>query len=327
MLKIRQIKHLAASLSFDTDRLQEIADQSGRYCEELILIDPAKPLKPRPVLNVKGDLRKAQERLLRMVFMRKLAPSQFSHGGVRGRHILTNLATHLGSVFVFTGDITNFYPSISHNRIYRLFVERFQCSPDVARICTKLCTFGHHLALGLITSPFLADQVLMPVDRRIAGACQGAGLVYSRFVDDIAISGNFDLQESGFESLVRKILDQSGFIIQPEKIKYGSFSKGAEITKITIRNAHPDVRREFIAELERELQDAGRLGGGGQFTGPYFTRNQIAGRIQFVCWVNPSRRKRLLSSFYRVPWEKVELEADARGLVASKKTLVKAPIT
>jgi RNA-directed DNA polymerase len=324
MLNIRQVKHLAASLYLPAERLIEVANNADTFCEELTLFDPAKPDKPREVLNVKGELRKAQDRLLRGVLMTKLSPSDYSHGGVRGRHILTNVAQHIDSVRVFTADITDFYPSISHNRVYRLFVEKFQCSPDVARICTKLCTYRHHLALGLITSPFLADQILVPVDRRIGAACRKPGLVYSRFVDDLAISGDFDLQGSGFERLVRKILEENGFLIHPNKIRYGRFADGAAVTKITIRNGHPDVRREYLEELERQLEDLKQLAGGGEFCGPYYTRNQVAGRVQFVCWVNPSRRKKMLGAFARVPWQKVEQEAELRGLVARRKCLIKS---
>ena len=124
--------------------------------------------------------------------------SEFSHGGVRGRHIKTNVEQHIESTFVFTADVSNFYPTISHKRVYRLFVEDFACSPDVAHICTKLCTYKHRLALGLITSPMLADQVMRRIDARIGGLCRNAGLVYTRYVDDLTISGPFDLKESGF---------------------------------------------------------------------------------------------------------------------------------
>ena len=99
--------------------------------------------------------------------------SDFSHGGVRGRHIKTNVEPHLKSTFVFTTDISNFYPTISHNRVYRLFSRDFCCSPDVAESAPRLCTYKHHLALGLITSPILADQVIAPIDARIGGVPQG----------------------------------------------------------------------------------------------------------------------------------------------------------
>lgn len=323
MLNIRQIKHLAETVGFTAQRLCEVADRADEFCEEFILLDPAKPDKPRPVLNVFGDLRKAQDRLLRGLFMSKLLPSPHAHGGIRGRHIKSNVQAHLNSVFVFTADISNFYPTVSRNRVYRLCVQRLGCTPDVARILTRLCTYRHHLALGLVTSPFLAEQVLLPIDRRIDAACQQAGLTFTRYVDDITISGGFDLQESGFAACVSGILSEHGFKMHPNKVVYGRLSDGTPITKISIRKGHPDVRREYLEELNRQLDDVNSLANDREFVGPYFTRNQLAGRVRFICWINPGRSERLLSKLNSIPWSKAAKEAASRGLVAAKKRLVK----
>jgi hypothetical protein len=193
----------------------------------------------------------------------------------------------------------------------------------VARILTQLCTYDHHLALGLVTSPFLAEQILIPVDKRIDAACKKAGLTFTRYVDDIAISGGFDLEKSGFAASVASILSEHGFKMHPSKVAYGRLSDGALITKLTLRNGHPDVRREYLDELNRQLDDAGKLAIGGDFNGPYFTRDQLAGRIQFVCWINPGRRRVLVSKFNSISWKSVAKEAAIRRLVAAKRRLRK----
>ena len=325
MLNIRQPKHLARHLGVSVENLQEIAESAGRWCEELLLLDPAKPDKKRTVLNVFGPLRKMQAKLLRQVLLPKLPVSEFSHGGVRGRHIKTNVEKHIESRFVFTADVSDFYPTISRNRVYRLFAEDFGCSPDVARICTKLCTYKHRLALGLITSPMLADQVMRRIDARIAGLCRDAGLVYTRYVDDLTISGSFDLKESGFSALVQRILTEHGFKANPLKNCFGRLADGVPITKIRVKHGHLDVRKEYMEELERQIADALALTTGGEFQGPYYTEAQIWGRVQFVCWINPGRRRDLLRKFRAVPWQKMGNEARQRGLIATKKSLQKQP--
>jgi hypothetical protein len=321
MLEIRQLKHLAARLGVSLECLEEVADSADRWCDELELLDPAKPNKQRMVLNIFGPLRKIQAKMLRQVLLPKLHVSEFSHGGVRGRHIKTNVVQHIKSTFVFTADISDFYPTISHDRVYGLFAKNFGCSPDVARICTKLCTYKHHLALGLITSPILADQMMRPIDARIGAACHKAGLVYTRYVDDIAISGAFNLEESGFSVLVQGILREHGFKANPDKNCFGRLADGVPITKIRINRGHLDVRREYLNELERQISDAASLAVDGDFRGPYYTESQIWGRVQFVCWVNPGRRKTLLGKYRTVPWQKVNEEARHRGLIATTKRL------
>ncbi len=323
MLRIRQVKHLAYRLGVSIKVLEEVVNDPNQWCEKLLLLDPAKPEKEREVINIQGILRQLQSRMLCKILTPALPLSVYSHGGIRGRHIKTNVEPHLKSSFVFITDISNFYPSISHNRVYRLFAETFQCAPDVARICTKLCTYHYHLALGLITSPMLADQIMRPIDMRIGAACRKSNLTYTRYVDDLAISGAYDLKKSGFSKLVERILHNHGFLINPDKHCFGRLSDGIPITKIRLNHGHFDVRHEYLAELERQIADATRLAAGGDFQGPYYTKNQIWGRIQFICWVNPSRRRILMRKFRAIKWDKVQQEAINRRLLATKKCLIK----
>src|SRR5687768_16710599 len=132
MLQIRQTKHLLSVLETTHEELAAVLESPAGYYEELLLTDPLKPDKPRVVVNVKGAMRGFQSRLYRRVLLPKLEPSLHSHGGVRGKSIKTNVEPHLGSAYAFRTDIRNFYPSIHFKRVYRLFSERFECSPDVA---------------------------------------------------------------------------------------------------------------------------------------------------------------------------------------------------
>lgn len=323
MLYLRQVKHLARWLDTSADRLDTILDDAEAYYEELILRDPSKPDKPREVVCVKGVVRDFQSKLYRRLLLPKLIPSEFSHGGVRGRHIKTNVEPHRRSSFVFNTDVSDFYPTVHHTRVYRLFAGKFECSPDVARLCTRICSYRHHLALGLITSPILADQIMFRVDARIGSACHKAGLVYTRFVDDVTISGPYNLERSGFEKVVTEILNEDGFRVNPKKQQFGELNKRTSITNVRVVRGHLDVRKEYADELERQLDDAWRLANGEQFDGPYYTPGQIRGRVQFVCWVNPRRRHHLMKKFRSVSWRRATEAARALELVATKKTLHK----
>jgi len=322
MLSIRQTKHLARALDTSLEGLSKVLETVDSYYEELILVDPAKPEKQRTVINIRGELRRLQTQLYRRVLLPKLTPSVYSHGAVRGRDIKSNAQPHLESHFLFKTDISDFYPSVHSKRVYSLFAGSLQCSPDVARLCTRLCTFRHHLALGLITSPILADQLLKRIDRRIGGACRKAGLIYTRYVDDITISGRFDLEHSGFAALVERILQQDGFEANPAKHVFGRLADGTSITNLRRVRGHLDVKKEYADELDRQLDDAARLARGEEFQGPYYTPIQILGRVRFVCWVNPGRRRRLMRKYRSVRWELVQASAWELGLVAAKKELV-----
>lgn len=321
MLGIGKVAHLSRALSSSAEELNRATSNPEKWYEELILVDPRKPDKERTVVNVRGLMRRLQVRLYRRILLPKLEASPYSHGGIRGRSIKSYVEPHRGKRFVFTTDISNYYPSIHHTRVYRLFTREFRCSPDVARVCTQICTYKHHLALGLITSPILADQVLGHVDERIAAACDKEGLRYSRFVDDIAISAEFDLRRSGYPKLIGQILSDHGFRLKKEKNQHGRLSEGLDITGIRENSGHLDARRSYVEELDRQLEAAALLASGEDFDGPYYTADQILGRIRFVCWINPRRKASLMKKYRSIKWERVCSEARRQGLERVRKTI------
>ena len=213
-----------------------------------------KPGKQRRVVNPQGKLRILQKRFYELVLLPTLDRSHYSHGGVPGRNILTNVRLHLAQTFLFCKMFSNFYPNIHWRRIFKLF-SRLGCAPEVSWLCTRLCTYRNGLAQGLVTSPILADHLMRPIDERIASLCEKHGLFYTRFVDDIAISGPFDLERSGFPALVRQILKENGVRGKPRK---GPFRKAIErhysyqhslspraprFPTDILRGSHPAVRR------------------------------------------------------------------------------------
>ena len=202
-----------------------------------------------------------QSRMLRNILLPALPVSEFSHGGVRHRHIKTNVEPHLGSAFVFHHGYFRLLPQYQPQSGLPAFRETFDVRRTLPGFAQQLCTHDYHLALGLITSPILADQVMHRIDERIGGACHKANLVYTRYVDDLTISGPYDLETSGFADLVQRILEEHGFVLNPDKHHFGRLAEGTPITKIRVNHGHPDVRSEYLADVERQLADAQQVGG------------------------------------------------------------------
>lgn len=317
MLNIRRVSHLCGILGVSRDELEGVLQSPDSHYEDLVVWDPAKPNKTRNVVNVNGPMRLLQSRLYKKLLLPKLSVSLSSHGGVHGRSIKSNAMPHLTSAFIYKADISGFFPSVHYKRIYALFNKEFGCTPDVARICTRICSYRHHLALGLITSPILANQILLPVDARIQAVCKSADLTYTRFVDDLTISGKFDLQfKSGINASIVDILTGEGFSVNVEKNLFDP-----SITGVRLVRGHLDATTRYIAGLEEMLDDAGRLSRGEAPNGLYYTSTQIRGRIQFVIWLNPGRRRQLMARYNAIHWKAVAIGARRMGLVAAKKTL------
>lgn len=295
MLGIQCIELLADRIGVDRGELLLTAEFPAECVREWTIWNPDESKKPRNVISLTGEWRKIQSRLYSRILKPVLQPLPWSHGGVAGRHILTNAKSHERHEFLFVADISSFYPSITCSRVNRLFLKRMKCAPAVSRLLTRLCTYDRHLSLGLVTSPILADQILQIVDLRIAEACARAGLTYTRYVDDIAISGAFDLRRSGIPKLVERILKEHGFRSEKSKQDFGRISEGMPVTNIRLSKGHPDVLKSYITELDRLLGDHASLSRGGTFVGPLLSSSQLAGKVYHVCWVNPGRRLALAS--------------------------------
>jgi RNA-directed DNA polymerase len=322
MFPIYRATELADYLSTTVAEIETILSEPELYYEELVLIDPRKSdREPRPVLSAKKPLSTLQSRFYNRILLPALSPSLHSHGGTKGRSIKTNAQPHLKSDFVLKTDISNFYPSIHDRRVYRFFRDRLGCPAAVAEICCRLCTHKHELSLGLCTSPILADQLLTTVDHRISAACQKLGLVYTRYVDDITISGSFNLKGSGVQRLVARILNNHGFAAKKSKTDAKPNGK-ITITGVRVKRGKLDVDKLYADELERQIADAKSLADDGTFAGPYYTRRQILGRIQFVGWVNPGRERMLRYAFNRVSWMRAKENAISRGYRKTIKRVV-----
>jgi len=313
MLGIQTIEQLATKVGMDEGELRLLAERPEAFIKRLKVWTPGK--KARDVISVHGDLRTFQLRLHQRLLQAKIHPAPCSHGGVKKRHVVSNAKMHLGQRFGFKTDIANFFPSISSARVCRVFLRTLRCSPEVSRLLTTLCTHEFHLALGLITSPILAEAALQTLDHRLAKLCVLNGMTYSRFVDDITISGSFDLEGSWVPDQVNQVLRSLGYREKTDKREFGEFDRGFAVTGVRIVRGHMDVDKDWYAELERSLTDHRSLACGGEFHGPFLSESQILGKIHFACWVNPNRRFSLWRRFRVIRWDRAFLNALERGVV------------
>jgi len=316
MLWFRTVDGLAAALGISVKKLKDVAGSTESYVKRKTIPGRRPGKRDREVIFVSGPLRRLQYVLYTRVLRPRHKPTVHSHGGIKGRSIKTNAEPHLGSVFVFCADIANFYPSIHRKRVYDLYANVFGCAPDVARMLTKLCTFDHHLALGLITSPILADCMLRKVDRRIEGMCRKHNLVYTRFVDDLTISGAYDISSGATQKIVGEILECHGFSLKEAKSELRRFSEeGVGMAGLRNKNGRLDVHKKYVEDLHDLLADCERLARGEAPIGEYATKDHISGKIGFVKWINRGHLAALLRRFRAVDWEAVERETERLGFV------------
>jgi RNA-directed DNA polymerase len=134
----------------------------------------------------RGRLRDLQNRMHSPIFSGISLPPHVQ-GCVTGRGNITNARAHQGKRYKFHTDLRSYFDFVSNRKIYDV-LRRFDFSPTVSRLLTKLTTFKGHLPQGPPTNPFLANIAALPMDEAILALVTSYGITYTWYVDDLCFS-------------------------------------------------------------------------------------------------------------------------------------------
>lgn len=122
--------------------------------------------------------------------LERIEKPDYLHSGVRGRSYISNAKVHIGAVPLVKLDLKKFYPSVDGARVFRFFTGPMRCSPDVAALLTRLCTYEDHVPTGSCVSQLLAFYAAKPLFDELHSLAEGAGVRGSCYVDDLTWSGH-----------------------------------------------------------------------------------------------------------------------------------------
>lgn len=155
------------------------------------------------------------------------------HGGPRNRSIFTNAAPHIKQEIVATLDIANFYPSVS-SAATASALARAGCPHKSIETIVKLGTLDNSLPQGSPLSQTLGNLVLLDVDLKFSRPAKRHSLRYSRYVDDITVSGGKNIKD--FHGAFVDSISASNFSVKEEKIKYQPRSGPQLVTGLVVND-------------------------------------------------------------------------------------------
>jgi retron-type reverse transcriptase len=276
----------------------------------------------------KPKLRAIQRRILREI-LDPVPAHRAAHGFRPGHSCLTHARPHVAQRVVLKMDLRNFFVSIPARRINALF-KTLGYPEATARVLTGLCTSrvpssvlralpqGNriewlegkqlrepHLPQGAPTSPALSNLCALHLDLRVDALAQSLGAVYTRYADDLAMSGGEPLrrQVSKVSALVAAIAKEEGFRANHHKTRVMHHSARQMLTGIVV-NEHPNVRRHDYDRIKAVLHNCARGGPASQNRdGRGDFREHLLGRIGYVKQLNPARGAKLEALFARIEWQ------------------------
>jgi RNA-directed DNA polymerase len=331
---IHDVGELAAMLDVSVPDLQWFSDRRAYQVRET-----REPLnhyrytwvpkgrgKYRLLEEPKPRLKAIQRQLLREIV--GLIPTHVAvHGFVTGRSPVTAAEPHVGHRIALRLDIADFFGSVNTGRVYGIF--RTCGYPEgVAHTLTGLVTNrlpNHlrteqirksgsgsiaprvrdaHLPQGAPTSPALANLAALGIDRRMTGLAASFEATYTRYADDLLISGGLALLKgrNRFIELVSDIVGDEGFRLQESKTAVMTNAGRQRMLGLVV-NEKTNVSRVEYDALRATLHNCVVHGVESQ-QGDEAVNYQahLLGKIGWVAQANPERGAKLLAMYGQISW-------------------------
>jgi hypothetical protein len=272
----------------------------------------------------KPRLRIAQRRILDGI-LAHIPPHDSAHGFRAGRSVITFAQRHVGHDVVLRVDLQAFFTSVFGARVIGI-LRTAGYPEEVSRTLAALCThrtpsdvlataanhdpLDHarlrtpHLPQGAPTSGALANLAAYRLDVRVAGLASKLGVTYSRYADDLVLSGDRELARAAPTLVARlaAIAAEEGFSLNFRKTRVMTQSARQRITGIVV-NEKLGAPRAEVERLRAILHNCRRHGPATQNRdGHADFRSHLRGRIAWINSLDPRKGARLQAIFDQVRW-------------------------
>jgi RNA-directed DNA polymerase len=290
---------VAAALSLPLGQLRHLSQHRHRETAPhyVTFAIPKRTGGERLIFAPKRRL-KAVLRTLDRLLVSKLPRSEHAHGFVRGRSIATNAAPHVGKAVVLHFDIKDCFPTIHFGRVRGLLLALGYSYPVAAALAVLMTeaprqpvaaegklyhvpTGPRVCVQGAPTSPGLCNAILLRLDRRLAGLAAKHGFTYTRYADDLALSGDDAAKVAKIMKLVPEIVAAEGFAVNAEKTRILRGGRRQAITGVVVNKAmglSRQERRKLRAALHRQRTAGGAADMGEQL--------RLHGKLAYLYMLN-----------------------------------------
>lgn len=255
-----------------------------------------------PTMNLKRIQRWILDNILY-----KMRTSKYSYGFEPKKSIVDNASIHVGMKCVYNTDITDFFPSILFDKVFRIF-NYYGYTKELSYYFAKLCTFengpNRSLPQGAPTSPYLANIVCLKLDKRLGKLAESLGLNYSRYADDITISGNKSITR--YKGIINDIITDEGFKENKNKRRMQYSNRRQTVTGLVV-NDQISIPNEYLKELRKDIYMCQQFGVEShiQNQGIEYSnyKEYLYGKALFVKMVNQEKGFHFLNEINKIQFD------------------------
>lgn len=252
---IGTIAKLAKALGKEESFLRELANNANGMYKEVLIKKVNKT--PRLTFDAQGQLKDVHESIKNRILSRVRFPT-YLHGSLKGCDYFTNAALHTNKKFIICEDVQQFFPSISSLLVMDIWKNLFHFSEEVATLLTALTTKDGAIPQGAKTSSYLANLVFLRDEPLLQAKLAQKGIVYSRYVDDIAMSSESFLPKSEQTKVISDVygmLRKHGLFASRKKHEVFSDSGVMKVTKLIV-NRKPSLSKEKRSQVRAQVHNA-----------------------------------------------------------------------
>jgi|CXWL01.1.fsa_nt_gi hypothetical protein len=281
-LNWRTMRDVARALELEKTFIDALTSASGS--QQLLLyrfkLHEDDKGKIRELHVALGHLRQFLVRLNKKLSMVKLP--EYMHGSICGRSDLTHARVHYSRKFVTTCDIRDFFPSITTRMVKGAF-RALGCTPAVATDLSTIVTVNGFLPHGFNTSSAIANLVLLPTAERVNSLANSRNLAFSCYLDDMAISSDFD--HGNLEPILSTIFGSAQLYLKDSKFrKYGPMQEKV-ITGVRVDSGR-NVPTHFLEKVRDSIANI-------QSVPSIYEMSRLEGQVARVIQLNRGAGKQL----------------------------------
>lgn len=158
------------------------------------------------------------QKWLSIHFERKWIPHNAVHGFVRGRSHISAARIHLSAEWVISIDIENFFSSTPYSVVYNSLSLLGYRTRESLSVLTALCCYRGRLSQGAPSSPVISNITLYDIDEAVAEIAHENSAKFTRYADDIVLSGRGDLPPDIIPAL-HKVIEGTPWRLSPNKVQ------------------------------------------------------------------------------------------------------------
>jgi len=169
------------------------------------------------------------------------------------RTIFTNATKHLGKKYLLNIDLESFFYQINEQKVAEIFSDDhfFSFDAEAVKLLAKLVCYNGRLPMGSSTSPALSNFATIDLDNELNRWAKAHQITYTRFVDDLSFSSNFELKPGHFE-MISDMLLMHRFKPNPNKIKWFGPHDEKEVTGLIV-SKKISLPHQYLVELRHEF--------------------------------------------------------------------------